>query len=401
MPGDIAGTSVIDELPGAGIVKGRRIQIPLKYGSTEPYIPKFPRFPDKFSTISTSRTYRSNIWLKIGLYGVKLSLAIGVFAPFTSNAGVFSFITDLISNKEADAKVAARSSEVLGVLQANVGPGATAGIGGGEIAMVDGVALLQETGIYGTQADVPAYKATQISIYVVRQGDSLSQIAKMFGVTPNTIIWANNIKGSIHEGDELVILPIDGVSHKVVKGDTVRSIAAKYKADVGDIMAYNNLSSDADLAIGSTILVPDGESQVQAPARIPGAAANPTEALRGAGGPVYPGYYIRPIEGGRKSQGLHGYNGVDLAAPVGTPIHASAAGTVIVARSGGYNGGYGSYVVISHPNGTQTLYAHMSQVIAVQGQAVSQGDTIGLLGSTGKSTGPHVHFEIRGATNPF
>ncbi|HEU5114585.1 MAG TPA: M23 family metallopeptidase, partial [Candidatus Paceibacterota bacterium] len=88
-------------------------------------------------------------------------------------------------------------------------------------------------------------------------------------------------------------------------------------------------------------------------------------------------------------------------APIGTPIHAAASGVVIIARSGGYNGGYGSYVVISHPNGTQTLYAHMSKVIAHQGDAVEQGDLIGLVGSTGKSTGPHVHFEVRGAVNPF
>lgn len=298
--------------------------------------------------------------------------------------------------------MAARSSEVLGVLQANVGPSATAGVGGGDIAMLNGMALIQESGASGTQADIQEGRSTQISLYVVRQGDSLSQIAKMYGVSANTIIWANNIKGPIREGDELVILPINGVSHKVAKGDTVRSIATKYKADMNDIIAYNDLPADGMLSVGSTIIVPDGEAQLApAPASIPGAAANPTEALRGAGGPVYKDYYIRPIDGGRKSQGLHGYNGVDLAAPTGTPIHASASGIVIVARSGGYNGGYGSYVVISHPNGTQTLYGHMSRVDVVQGQAVGQGDTIGLLGSTGKSTGPHVHFEIRGATNPF
>lgn len=335
----------------------------------------------------------------MALYGVKLSLLASILTPFTSYAGVFSFISDLIGNKEADAKVSSGSSEVLGVLQANVGPGAFLGIGGGDIAMIDGTALMQESGIYGTQVDTQDYRSTQISLYVVHQGDSLSQIAKMYDVSANTIIWANNIRGPIHEGDELVILPINGVSHKVAKGDTIRSIASKYKADMGDIMAYNDIDSDKDLAIGITIIIPDGEAQVYvAPS---GAASNPTEALHGAGGPVYKNYYIRPIDGGRKSQGLHGYNAVDLAASTGTPIHASASGIVIVSRSGGYNGGYGSYVVISHPNGTQTLYGHMSKVTALQGQAVNQGDTIGLVGSTGKSTGPHVHFEIRGAANPF
>jgi murein DD-endopeptidase MepM/ murein hydrolase activator NlpD len=223
----------------------------------------------------------------------------------------------------------------------------------------------------------------------------------MYDVSVNTIIWANNIKTSIHEGDELIILPVSGVSHTVKKGDTIRSIASKYKADMGDIMGYNNIASDADLKVGSMIVVPDGESTITSGSYVPGAASNPTEKLHGAGGPVYKNYYTRPIVGGTKTQGLHGYNAVDFGAPVGTPIHAAADGIVIIARSGGYNGGYGSYVVISHPNGTQTLYGHMSKVFAVQGQIVSQGDTIGLLGSTGKSTGPHVHFEIRGATNPF
>ena len=110
---------------------------------------------------------------------------------------------------------------------------------------------------------------------------------------------------------------------------------------------------------------------------------------------------MRPIVGGRKSQGIHGYNAVDLAAPTGTPIIASASGKVIIARSSGYNGGYGLYVVISHPNGTQTLYAHMSKVNVSVGRFVERGEIIGAVGNTGKSTGPHLHFEVRGARNPF
>jgi murein DD-endopeptidase MepM/ murein hydrolase activator NlpD len=92
-------------------------------------------------------------------------------------------------------------------------------------------------------------------------------------------------------------------------------------------------------------------------------------------GPSYPGYYMRPIIGGRKSQGIHGHNGVDLAAPVGTPIYAAAGGSVIVSiANGGWNGGYGNYVVISHPNGTQTLYAHNSANLVSVGDKVSRGD---------------------------
>ena len=109
-----------------------------------------------------------------------------------------------------------------------------------------------------------------------------------------------------------------------------------------------------------------------------------------------------PVAGGIITQGLHGWNAVDIGAPKGTPIYAAAAGTVIVAKSNGaWNGGYGNYVVISHPNGTETLYAHMSKVETSAGASVGQGETIGLVGMTGMATGNHLHFEVRGAANPF
>jgi murein DD-endopeptidase MepM/ murein hydrolase activator NlpD len=107
------------------------------------------------------------------------------------------------------------------------------------------------------------------------------------------------------------------------------------------------------------------------------------------------------MPGGILTQGLHGWNAVDIGAARGTPLHAAADGTVIVARIGGYNGGYGNYVVITHGNGTQTLYGHMKNVIVSSGQTVSAGQVIGYEGSTGNSTGPHLHFEVRGAANPF
>ncbi|MCK5059525.1 MAG: M23 family metallopeptidase, partial [Candidatus Pacebacteria bacterium] len=125
-----------------------------------------------------------------------------------------------------------------------------------------------------------------------------------------------------------------------------------------------------------------------------------TSVVRSTSYPNYDGYYIKPVNG-RKSQGLHGYNAVDIAAPYGTPIVAAASGVVIISRATGWNGGYGGYVVISHNNGTQTLYAHMSSDIVSVGDVVQQGQVIGYVGSTGRSTGPHLHIEVRGARNPF
>jgi LysM repeat protein len=305
-------------------------------------------------------------------------------------------MNDLISNKRADAGLVTLTSQNMPLLQSGLNPNAT---DAPEIMIVNGSALAQVSGVNGTQADIVEPKSTQISLYVVRAGDSLSEIALMFDVSVNTIVWANDIKkGVIREGDELIILPITGVTHTVVKGETIRSIATKYKADMDEIVDYNGFKANQVLAVGSTVLIPDGEIVAK-----PTVSSNSklTAPLRSVGGPLYKDYYLRPISGGRKSQGLHGNNGVDLAAPLGTPIYASADGIVIVARSGGYNGGYGSYVVISHPNGTQTLYSHASKVLVSQGQAVERGETIALVGNSGKSTGPHVHFEVRGAANPF
>lgn len=268
------------------------------------------------------------------------------------------------------------------------------GVSDREVAIVDSTALESNGGESEVFVDLGKSGTGEISVYVVRKGDTLSEIANMFGVSTNTIVWANEIKrGSIKAGQELVILPISGVRHTVKSGDTIQTITKKYKADLEDILSYNDLISSSKLKAGDVVIIPDG---VISAVQISSAKSSGSQNY-----PVYAGYYLRPIVGGRKSQGIHGNNGVDLAAPTGTSILATADGKVIVSRRSGYNGGYGLYVVISHPNGTQTLYAHMSRNNVSTGQNVAQGQVIGAVGSTGKSTGPHLHIEIRGARNPF
>lgn len=269
-------------------------------------------------------------------------------------------------------------------------------VGGIDQLIVNDGALVSESGPAGTLGDLEkAPTANGISVYVVREGDTLSQIAEMFGVSVNTIIWANDLSGpkAIHEGQTIVILPVSGVRHTVVQGETAESIARKYKGDVKEIIQYNGLEPDAKLVAGDVLIIPDGE------------ASQPTRSVATRRPKIpqvsYDGYYLRPIQGGIKTQGLHGYNGVDLATYAGAPIFASASGRVIVSRMGGWNGGYGNYLVISHPNGTQTLYAHNRENIVFAGQEVVPGQVIGYVGSTGRTTGPHVHFEVRGAKNPF
>jgi LysM repeat protein len=268
--------------------------------------------------------------------------------------------------------------------------------GGGDITISNG-ALVPDSGPLGTIAQVDQIlpESDRISVYVVREGDSLSQIANMFDVSTNTIIWSNDIKRGdlIHEGQTLVILPISGIRHTVKKGDTVKSIAIKYKGDVEEIVEYNGLPEDIILSIGDMLIIPNGKIDTPVYSSL-------GSIVKGTGGPSYDGYYIRPINGGKKSQGVHGYNAVDIAVSPGTSIFASASGKVIVSRFG-WNGGYGNYIVISHPNGTQTLYAHNTENIVSIGQYVVQGQVIGYSGSTGRVTGPHLHFEVRGAQNPF
>jgi LysM repeat protein len=303
------------------------------------------------------------------------------------------------------------------VLAAAVNLDPAASVGGGDIKVVAGSALVPDQSP-DIETSAAQHQNSQISVYTVRNGDTLSGIAAMFDVTTNTIIGANNIKnGVIHPGETLIILPITGIQHTVVKGETLASLAKDFHSDAHDIAAYNNLADGAALTVGDSLIIPNGEATaIVTGSSKPTAKAAPTSALKklvskvakgatepllGGGGPSVGGF-VWPANGGIVTQGLHGWNGIDIGAPKGTAIYAAAGGTAVIVKSGGgWNGGYGNYVVIAHSNGSQTLYAHMSQVLISQGESVSQGDTIGKVGSTGASTGNHLHFEVRGAANPF
>lgn len=328
-----------------------------------------------------------------------MTAALGLLIIPTAHvsAGIFDWFAERASARELSGASNVRTMTLLGGGYSQQSANA---FGGGDIAIVDGTALAADT---SPLAGSPIKLGTsdQISLYVVREGDTLSQIAEMFGVTPNTIRWANDIsaKGTIQPGDQLVILPITGVKHIVAKGDTLASIAKKYKADTEEITQFNGLEKNAALAVGDEVIIPHGE--------IAPVATNPAKPASGGvkpaagGGPTYAGYYMRPVSGGVRTQGIHGYNAVDIASSFGSAIYASAAGEVIISRGDGWNGGYGSYIVIKHNNGTQTLYSHLSGNYVSVGQQVAQGETIGAMGASGKATGTHLHFEIRGASNPF
>ena len=317
----------------------------------------------------------------------------------TVHAGFFSFLGDILSPKAQEKPV--YNSQTVSLLDGSLSPESGTGKGGGDITIIDQNALLPDSGPLGTIADIKDRKASpdQISIYVVRKGDSISEIAKMFDVSVNTIIWANSLSSgeSITPGQILVILPVSGIQYTVKKGDTIKGIAKKLNGDITEILQYNGLTINDSLTEGQTIIIPNAdysEPEKSTP------SAQPIKP-KISNAPTYAGYYMRPIEGGRKSQRIHGYNAVDLANSCGTPVMAAASGDVLIGRGTGWNSGYGHYIVLVHPNGTQTLYAHLSENIATEGWHVTQGQVIGYIGSTGKSTGCHLHFEIRGAKNPF
>lgn len=266
--------------------------------------------------------------------------------------------------------------------------------------IVSGTSLSPATGPMGVSSEKDSidYSFDQISVYVVRKGDSISAIADMFGVSTSTILWANDMKkdDKLAEGETLIILPVSGVMHTVLKGQTLAGIAKKYNVDALDIAGFNDLALDSPLTLGDELIIPNAEmADIDAPKiKTNNSIKTPKAILK-----TLIGYFINPVPGYKRlSQRIHGNNGVDLAAPTGTKILASASGTVLLARNG-YNGGYGNMVIIKHPNGTQTLYAHQSKIATSTGDKVSQGEVIGYVGSTGRSTGPHLHYEIHGARN--
>lgn len=339
---------------------------------------------------------------------IAIGAGVALFFAGHANASFSLFSAKVVTDAPLSRIATEGSSQNVPVLVAARHIDPSGARGGGGVTIADGSALVAETTPFsGRTADVMAPASPdQISWYIVQVGDTLSQVADMFDVSVNTIVWANELKSSvdIHPGQTLLILPISGVQHTIAEGDTLESIAEEYGggADteeldslIQEIAEFNGIEPGAALAVGEVITVPGGMVEQEY-------EESTTYAYSGgssSGGSS--GAFIHPIPGAVRTQGLHGYNAVDYGAPVGTPIRASDGGTVIVSRVGGWNGGYGNYIVIDHHDGTQTLYAHMSRNVVWQGQSVVAGQKIAEVGNTGRSTGPHLHFEVRGAPNPF
>ena len=338
-----------------------------------------------------------------------LAFLLTIIVPVSVHAGVLDGIlhADTANASSSNPEVTTTNSVLdAPVLTAAQNPDPQSVSNGDEILVEDG-ALVSMGPV--DKDDIKAAhteNAGEITVYTVRPGDSLSEIAAMFDVTANTILWANELTraSTIQPGDNLIILPVAGVRHVVKSGDTIASIAKKYEGNADEIVSYNQLASAADISAGDTLVIPGGEVQAAVVVKKPVIAKS--VKITGSGSSLNlgldsSGTLVNPAPGTIKTQGIHGYNGVDLGGHIGTTVRAAAAGQVIIAKASGWNGGYGSYIVIKHQNGTQTLYGHLSRVDVVVGEKVSQAETIGAIGNSGKSTGPHLHFEVRGGKNPF
>ncbi len=340
---------------------------------------------------------------------VSVFMLVSMSIPTGVHAGLFDYMFSTFTATVAYTTAADYNSQTIPLPTAaqNIDPNPSKG--GGDITIVNDSALLPSSGPAGSLADVDEGIANknsgQISIYIVRPGDTLGGIGELFDVSINTIRWGNDIdRGeAIQPGQELVILPVTGIKYTVKNGGTLNDIIDEYGGSIDEAVEYNGYGADEYLAAGTEVIIPDGElaAPKQAVKVAQSRYSRTASAPRGTNVPAYSGYYISPLSNYTKTQNIHGYNAVDLAAPRGAPILASANGKVIIAKSSGWNGGYGIYIVIEHENGTQTLYSHNSKNIVFSGQEVVQGQVIGYVGSTGRSTGNHVHFEIRGAKNPF
>ncbi len=254
----------------------------------------------------------------------------------------------------------------------------------------------------------PDRPRAQVITYTVIEGDNVSTIAYQHDLLPQTVVWSNreaiqDAPWLIQPGLQLFILPVDGVYHTVSAGETVRDIAAEYDVEPSALYnQWNDLEEGDTLQEGQLLVVPGGEGwEIAWKPPEPEPTQSGTTYRYSASSVAAPSannWFILPT-GSRLVSGWYfrdprnpGHIGLDYKCRLGDPLYAADSGAVTIA---GWHGGYGILVEVDHGNGYITRYAHLSQLLVGGGQGVRQGDVIGYCGSTGWSTGPHLHFEIR------
>lgn len=262
----------------------------------------------------------------------------------------------------------------------------------------------------------------EIVKYTVEKKDSIFGIGSKFKLQPETILWANydlleDNPDMLEPGAELNIPPVDGVYYEWQEGDTLESVAEEFGVSPEDIILYSPNKLDITnpvIELGTNIMIPGGKREMQQWVMpyvpVPGERSGVTTNVMGSGGCSISGgaygggTFIYPTREHRISGNDYwsGHLGIDLACGLGDPLAATDGGVIIY--SGWAGGGYGNTIVIDHGTGYQTLYAHLTSVAVNCGASVNQGAVVGFCGSTGNSTGPHLHFEVRylgGFINPW
>ncbi|MBI2404571.1 M23 family metallopeptidase [Candidatus Gottesmanbacteria bacterium] len=241
---------------------------------------------------------------------------------------------------------------------------------------------------YGVQTQVSAKPRDQVLTYLVAAGDTLASISQKFDVSIDSITWASDLKGdSLSVGQELKIPPVTGIVHKVREGETVYTIAKKYRTEAQKIVNFPfNDFTDLDtfaLVAGQMLIVPDGVQPQAAPIVVPQA-------------PVFvggTGQFQWPVGGIITQYPVWYHMAVDIANPAAPGIAAAEAGVISLVEY--LRWGYGHHILVDHGGGFATLYAHLSEIYVKPGDRVSRGQVIGRMGVTGRSTGMHLHFEVR------
>lgn len=252
--------------------------------------------------------------------------------------------------------------------------------------------VLAYLGITPTPAPATGGRRTNVLVHRVQEGDTLLHIAIRYDLDTDTLIWANDAllrnPDLLNIGQELIVLPTDGIYHTVVQGETVGHIAERYGVEAEDILSYpgNKLEAPYIIYPNDKLIVPGGTRENPPVHVVAYAGPIPEDAKKGSGA------FVWPMSGQLSQRYWAGHKAIDIAGPKGTPIVAADSGFVI--RAGWTDVGYGNMVEIDHGNGYRTLYAHLSAIDVAEGQSVAKGSTIGRCGATGYATGYHLHFEV-------
>lgn len=240
---------------------------------------------------------------------------------------------------------------------------------------------------------------SKIITYTVENGDTISTIAKKFGISEDTIRWANNLSDDgLSVGQQLQILPVTGIAYKVQGGDSIYSIAKTFDVDPQAIVnwEFNDFANPETFAlvVGQMLIVPDG---VKPSEQSTYKSIREEQIKQYYAGPVAAagGGWVWPVSGLITQYASWYHMALDIAGSIGSPVGAAHAGTVSRVSVGTYDTGYGNNVWIDDGDGIKTHYAHLNSVAVSVGQTVSAGQTIGYRGNTGRSTGPHTHFEVQ------